>query len=70
MRKFTQVREQLESQKYYKATVTIELVTMADNEGDAGYNFDSILKSVENSTDYTIQIIDEISAEDYKLDTE
>lgn len=58
MKKFSKILEDNSNQKYYKVFAKIELIIPADNEGEAGYLSDSILSSVENSYDYTIQLID------------
>ena len=58
MKKFSKILEDNSNQKYYKVFAKIELVIPADNEGEAGYLADSILASVEDSYDYTIQLIE------------
>ncbi len=58
MKKFSKILENNSNQKYYKVFAKIELVIPADNEGEAGYLADSILASVEDSYDYTIQLIE------------
>lgn len=58
MKKFSKILEDNSNQKYYKVFAKIELIIPADNEGEAGDLSDSILSSVENSYDYTIQLID------------
>lgn len=59
MKKFTKVLENANSRKFYKTSATIELLIEAENEGEAGYLSDSILSSIEESTDYTIIEIEE-----------
>lgn len=56
MKKFSKILES--SNNYYKVEATIELLIQTENEGEAGYIADSILSSVENSSDYTIINID------------
>lgn len=58
VKKFSKILEDNSNQKYYKVFAKIELVIPADNEGEAGYLADSILASVEDSYDYTIQLIE------------
>lgn len=58
VKKFSKILENNSNQKYYKVFAKIELVIPADNEGEAGYLADSILASVEDSYDYTIQLIE------------
>ena len=59
MKKFTKVLEENSNEKYYKVFAKIELVISAENEGEAGYLADSILSSVENNYNYTIQLIED-----------
>lgn len=56
MKKFSKILES--SNNYYKVEATIELLIQTENEGEAGYIADSILSSVENSSNYTIINID------------
>ena len=59
MKKFSKILENNSNEKYYKVYAKIELVIPAENEGEAGYLADSILASVENSYNYTIQLIED-----------
>lgn len=59
MKKFTKIIEKLGNSKFYKASVNIELIIEAENEGEAGYLSDSILSSIKESYDYTILNIEE-----------
>jgi len=58
MKKFTKILENNLNEKYYKVFAKVELIIPAENEGEAGYIADSILASVENNYDYTIQLIE------------
>ena len=60
MKKFSIVSEKNQN-KSYEVKATITLVIDAESEGDAGYEADSILKSVENGHDFTIENIEEQS---------
>lgn len=59
MKKFSKILENNSNEKYYKVYAKIELVIPAENEGEAGYLADSILASVDNSYNYTIQLIED-----------
>ena len=59
MKKFSKILEDNSNQKYYKVFAKIELVIPAENEGEAGYLADSILASVEDSFNYTIDLIED-----------
>ena len=59
MRKFTKIVENLESESFYKVEAEVVLIIEAENEGEAGYVADSILASIEDSSNYTINNIDE-----------
>jgi hypothetical protein len=59
MRKFTKIVENLESESFYKVEAEVVLIIEAENEGEAGYVADSILASIEDSSNYTINNIGE-----------
>ena len=62
MKKFTKILEEVESERFYKVTAQVELIIPAENEGEAGYMSDSILASIEYGSNYTIDLIDEMSS--------
>jgi hypothetical protein len=62
MKKFTQVREEVESKKFYQAKAEITLQVTAENEGEAGYLFDRALGSIQEQVNFTLQNIEEIPA--------
>jgi hypothetical protein len=64
MKKFTKVLENLETEKLYKAVVSIELNVSATSEGEAGYLVDNIIGGIEEQVDYTIEIISELGSEE------
>jgi 4a-hydroxytetrahydrobiopterin dehydratase len=66
MKKFRQILENINNQKYFEISAEIKLVVSAENEGESGYLADSILGGVEEQTDFTIQNIAEISKEEYQ----
>ncbi len=68
MKKFTLLKEELESKKYFQAKVEVTIQVEAQNEGEAGYMFDRILGGIEEQVDYTISIIEEVSAMSIKND--
>ena len=59
MRKFTKIVENLESESFYKVEAEVVLIIEAENEGEAGYVADSILASIEDSSNYVINNIGE-----------
>ena len=59
MKKFTKIVETLTQQKYFEVTSEVKLIVKSENEGEAGYLADSILASVENNYNYTIQLIED-----------
>lgn len=59
MKKFTKILEDLDNYNYYKIYAEVELIVKAENEGEAGYQSDSILSSIENMSNYQIQLIEE-----------
>jgi hypothetical protein len=59
MKKFTKIVENLENENFYKVEAEVVLIIEAENEGEAGYVADSILASIEDSSNYTINNIDE-----------
>jgi hypothetical protein len=66
MKKFTKIKEEFDSIKYYKVQSEVELIIEATTEGDAGYIADSILGSINNiNSDFSISNIIEISKEEY-----
>ena len=58
MKKFTKIVENLENESFYKVEAEVVLIIEAENEGEAGYVADSILASIEDSSNYTINNID------------
>ena len=58
MKKFTKIVENLENESFYKVEAEVVLIIEAENEGEAGYVADSILASIEDSYNYTINNID------------
>lgn len=69
MRKFTQIKEELDNKKFFQAKAEITLQVEAENEGEAGYLFDSILGGIAEQTDFNLANIEEISqmSERYSL---
>lgn len=65
MKKFTKIQEDNSNRKFFEVSATIKLYIEADNEGESGYRADSILGSIKEHTDYTIENISEISKEEY-----
>lgn len=59
MKKFTKIVENLENESFYKVEAEVVLIIEAENEGEAGYVADSILASIEDSSNYTINNIGE-----------
>jgi hypothetical protein len=59
MKKFTKIVENLESESFYKVEAEVILIIEAENEGEAGYVADSILASIEDSSNYIINNIGE-----------
>ena len=59
MKKFTKIVENLENENFYKVEAEVVLIIEAENEGEPGYVADSILASIEDSSNYTINNIDE-----------
>jgi hypothetical protein len=59
MRKFTKIVENLENESFYKIEAEVVLIIPAENEGEAGYVADSILASIEDSSNYVINNIEE-----------
>jgi len=59
MKKFTKILEDNLNQNYYKVEAEVVLIIEAENEGEAGYVADSILASIEDSSNYTINNIGE-----------
>ena len=58
MKKFTKILEEVENERFYKVDAQVELIIPAENEGEAGYLADSILASIEYSSEYIIDNID------------
>ena len=58
MKKFTKIVENLENENFYKVEAEVVLIIEAENEAEAGYVADSILASIEDSSNYTINNID------------
>jgi hypothetical protein len=61
MRKFTQITEEFENKKFFQAKAEITLEVEAENEGEAGYLFDSILGGIKEQVDYNLANIEEVS---------
>jgi len=59
MEKFSKIIENIENGGYYKINATIELIVEAENSGEAGYLADSTLGSIEECSNYTIDLIEE-----------
>lgn len=59
MKKFTKIVENLENESFYKVEAEVVLIIEAENEGEAGYVADSILASIEDGSNYTINNIGE-----------
>lgn len=59
MKKFSRILEDNSNYKHYKVFAKIQLIIPAENERQPGYISDSILASVENNYDYTIDLIEE-----------
>ena len=59
MKKFTKIVENLENESFYKVEAEVVLIIEAENEGEAGYVADSILASIEDSSNYVINNIEE-----------
>lgn len=62
MKKFTKIREEVESKKFFQAKAEITLQVSAENEGEAGYLFDRVLGAIQEQVNFTIQDIEEIPA--------
>lgn len=65
MKKFSKVLEEIQNERFFKVDAQIQLIVPAENEGEAGYLSDSILSSIEYSSNYQLMNIDET---DEKLD--
>jgi len=66
MKKFTKILENQTNEKYFEILAEIKLVIKSDNEGEAGYKSDSILGSIEEQVDFTINNISEVPKEEYQ----
>lgn len=66
MKKFTKILENQSNEKYFEVTAEIKLMIKSDNEGEAGYKSDSILGSIEEQVDFTIDNIGEVSKDQYQ----
>jgi hypothetical protein len=66
MKKFSKILESEVKKNYYKATCNVELIIVAETEGDAGKLVDSDLGALEYLSDFSIENIDEISKDEYK----
>lgn len=66
MNKFSLIVEQNESQKYFKINSEVDLVILADSEGEAGYLADSQLGAIESHSDFRILNISEMTREEYE----
>jgi hypothetical protein len=65
MKKFTILKEEAESLKYYKVTVTVDLYVQASDEGEAGHTFDQDLKNLETLGGYQLGDIEETTKSVY-----
>ena len=63
MKKFTKIIEQIESGKFFKVEIDVELVIPADNLGEASYIADSTMASIKNVSEYVISSVEETSKE-------
>jgi len=59
MKKFTKIIEQIESGKFFKVEIDVELVIPADNLGEASYIADSTMASIKNMSEYVISNVEE-----------
>jgi hypothetical protein len=66
MKKFTKILENQSGEKYFEVTAEIKMIIKSENEGEAGYKSDSILGSIEEQVDFTINNIGEVSREEYQ----
>ena len=66
MKKFTKILENQNGEKYFGVTAEIKMIIKSENEGEAGYKSDSILGSIEEQVDFTINNIGEVSREEYQ----
>jgi len=66
MKKFSKILENITQQKYFEILATINLIVEVSSEGEAGYLADSILGSIDEQTDFTVQNISEISEDEFK----
>ncbi len=62
---FSKLLENLENNKYFEISANLKLIVISDNEGEAGYLGDSILGSIEEQVNFSIENISEISKEEY-----
>jgi hypothetical protein len=60
MKKFTKIIESETTQKSFKIDAFIELTIEAANEGEAAYIADSILSSMKEQSNYSINNTEEI----------
>src|ERR1035437_5883318 len=60
MKKFTQIKEELENKKFYKTKAEVTLQVEAASEGEAGYLFDSILGGIAEQVDHNVINIEEV----------
>ena len=65
MNKFTFIVEKLENQRYYKIKADVDLSIKAESKGEASYISDSTLASIDNQSGYNINVIEEISEDEY-----
>jgi hypothetical protein len=65
MRSFSRLVENLESKKFYKIETSLDLVLKAENEGDAGYSAERVLKGIDSQYDFQILNIEEVTKDDY-----
>ena len=59
MKKFSKVLEEIQNERFFKVDAQVQLIVPAENEGEAGYLSDSILSSIEYSSNYQLMNIDE-----------
>lgn len=63
MKKFTKIVEQVESSKYFKIKIDIELLIPANNQGEASYIADTTIAGMKNISEYVISSVEETEKE-------
>ena len=59
MKKFTKIVEKIESGKFFKVEIDVELVIPAENLGEASYIADSTMANIKNMSEYVISNVEE-----------